>query len=63
MAEDAPDDDEKTEEPTARRLAKAREDGQVPRSQELGVAAVMICSMAILAFAQNAKRLKELQAD
>ena len=28
MAEDAPDDDEKTEEPTARRLEKAREDGQ-----------------------------------
>lgn len=48
MAEDAPDDDEKTEEPTARRLEKAREDGQVPRSQELGVAAVMICSMAAL---------------
>ena len=48
MAEDAPDDDEKTEEATARRLEKAREDGQVPRSQELGVAAVMISSMAAL---------------
>ena len=47
MAEDAPDD-EKTEEPTARRLEKAREDGQLPRSQELGVAAVMISSMAAL---------------
>ena len=47
MAEDTPDD-EKTEEPTARRLQKAREDGQVPRSQELGVAAVMISSMSAL---------------
>ena len=48
MAEDTPDDDQKTEEPTARRLQKAREDGQVPRSQELGIAAVMISSMAFL---------------
>ena len=47
MAEDTPDD-EKTEEATARRLEKAREDGQVPRSQELGVAAVMISSMSAL---------------
>jgi len=28
MAEDAPDQEEKTEEPTARRLEKAREDGR-----------------------------------
>ena len=48
MAEDAPEEDEKTEEPTARRLQKAREDGDVPRSQELGVAGVMISSMAAL---------------
>ena len=48
MAEDAPDQDEKTEEPTARRLEKAREDGELPRSQELGVAGVMITSMAAL---------------
>ena len=48
MAEDTPDDDQKTEEPTARRLQKAREDGQVPRSQELGIAAVMISSMSFL---------------
>lgn len=48
MAEDAPEEDEKTEEPTARRLDKAREDGEVPRSQELGVAGVMITSMAAL---------------
>ncbi|MDC1319842.1 EscU/YscU/HrcU family type III secretion system export apparatus switch protein, partial [Litorivicinus sp.] len=50
MAEDAPEDEEKTEEPTARRLEKAREDGDVPRSQELGAAAVMISSMSALYF-------------
>ncbi|MDB2547736.1 flagellar biosynthesis protein FlhB [Porticoccaceae bacterium] len=33
---------EKTEEPTAKRLEKAREDGQVLRSQELSVAMMMI---------------------
>ncbi|MGB2154466.1 MAG: flagellar biosynthesis protein FlhB [Porticoccaceae bacterium] len=33
---------EKTEEPTAKRLEKAREDGQVARSQELSVAMMMI---------------------
>ena len=51
MAEDAPDQQEKTEEPTARRLEKAREDGQVPRSQELGIAAVMISSVVFLELA------------
>ena len=34
--------EERTEEPTAKRLEKAREDGQVARSQELSVAAMMI---------------------
>ena len=48
MAEDNADEDQKTEEPTARRLQKAREDGQVPRSQELGIAAVMISAMTFL---------------
>lgn len=47
MAEDR-SDDERTEEPTARRLQKAREDGQVPRSQELPAAAVMLCSVGLL---------------
>lgn len=46
MAEESADD--KTEEPTARRLEKAREEGQIPRSQELGGAAVMITAMAAL---------------
>ena len=45
MAEDT-SEEEKTEEPTARRLEKGREDGEVPRSQELTVAAVMISAMS-----------------
>lgn len=36
---------EKTEEPTARRLEKAREEGQVARSTELSAAAVTIAAM------------------
>ena len=40
MAEDASQD--RTEEPTAQRLKKAREDGQVARSQELPPAAMMV---------------------
>ena len=47
MAEDTPEE-EKTEEPTARRLEKGREDGEVLRSQELTVAAVMISMSAHL---------------
>jgi len=39
MAEDTPQE-EKTEEPTARRMEKAREEGQVLRSQDLTVAVV-----------------------
>ena len=40
MADDS--DDDKTEEPTERRLEKAREDGQVARSQDLTIAVTMI---------------------
>jgi len=36
---------DRTEEPTARRLRKARDDGQVPRSMELPAAAIVIGSM------------------
>ena len=43
MAENS--SEEKTEEPTARRLDKAREDGQVARSTELSAAAVTIAGM------------------
>ncbi len=40
MAEES--SEEKSEEPTAKKLEKARDDGQVARSQELGVALMMI---------------------
>ena len=52
MAEDTPQED-KTEEPTARRLEKAREDGQVLRSQDLTTAVVTIGFIATLYFAGN----------
>ena len=39
MAEEQ-DQDDKTEDPTARRMEKAREDGQVPCSQDASTAAV-----------------------
>ena len=40
--------DDKTEEPTSRRLEKAREDGQVARSTELSAAAVTISVVSLL---------------
>lgn len=43
-------DAEKTEQPTAKRLQDARERGQVPRSRELGSAAVMIVGSGALLF-------------
>ena len=48
MAEDSAQD--KTELPTARRLEKAREDGDVARSKELAMAAIMIAASTILIF-------------
>lgn len=42
------DDMDRTEQPTARRLSKAREEGQLPRSSELPAAAVVIGSLMIL---------------
>lgn len=47
MAESSAAD--RTEEPTARRLAKAREDGQVARSIELPAAAIVIGTFALIA--------------
>ena len=49
MAEQTESDD-RTEEPTARRLQKAREDGQVARSVELSAAAVTLGAIAVLFF-------------
>jgi flagellar biosynthetic protein FlhB len=45
MAEESSQDD-KTEEPTARRLEKAKEDGQVLRSQDMTIASVTISVIA-----------------
>ncbi len=42
MADSGDSSQEKTEEPTARKLEKAREDGQVPRSRELTTTAVIL---------------------
>ncbi|NBR40261.1 MAG: flagellar biosynthesis protein FlhB, partial [Alphaproteobacteria bacterium] len=42
---------ERTEDPTARRLEKAREEGQIARSTELPGAAVVLGSMAYLLLA------------
>ena len=39
---------DKTEEPTARKLSKAREDGQVARSTELPAAVIVIGALMML---------------
>ncbi len=44
------DSSQKTEDPTARRLSKAREEGDVARSVEVPAAAVMISAAAVLLF-------------
>ena len=45
---DQDSDLERTEEPTARRLEKAREDGQIAQSKELPSAVVVVASVAAL---------------
>ena len=40
----ADDSAERTEEPTAQRLSKAREEGQVARSVELSTAAILVAA-------------------
>ena len=42
MADQQDEGQEKTEEPTARRLSKAREEGQIARSTEITIAASVI---------------------
>lgn len=46
----AENDQERTERPTAKRLEKAREEGQVPRSAELNAAAVLLVTAGGLHF-------------
>ncbi len=60
MSEHSSDDD-KTEEPTARKLSKAREEGQVARSMELPAAAVTIAVLGLLYIAGDwmVKKLAE----
>jgi flagellar biosynthetic protein FlhB len=41
---------EKTEQPTAKRLEEARERGQVPKSQDLTAAVTLLCAMVVLYF-------------
>jgi len=48
MSEDS--SQEKTEQPTAKKLQKSREDGQVPRSKELSMAIIMVFGAAFLLF-------------
>ncbi len=50
MVAEQSDSGERTEEPTAHKLRKAREDGQLPRSVELTAAAVTIGALAWLMF-------------
>ena len=45
-----PDDAEKTEDPTPKRRQEAREEGQVPESQELNTALTLLFSFVILFF-------------
>ena len=52
MAEEQ-DQDDKTEDPTARRMEKAREDGQVLRSQDASTAAVTLGVIATLYFGSS----------
>ena len=61
MAEEQ-DQDDKTEDPTARRMEKAREDGQVLRSQDASTAAVTLGVIATLYYGGFwfAPRLTEL---
>ena len=44
MAEEDDSGQEKTEEASARKLEKAREEGQVPRSRELTTTAILLIS-------------------
>ena len=43
-------DEDRTEHPTARKLSKAREEGQVARSTDLSAAAITVGSMALLMY-------------
>ncbi|MDH3420469.1 MAG: EscU/YscU/HrcU family type III secretion system export apparatus switch protein, partial [Gammaproteobacteria bacterium] len=48
MAESDTPSDQRTEQPTEKRLRDARERGQIPRSRELSMALVMLAGAASL---------------
>ena len=50
MAEESQDGQDKTEEPSQRKLDKAREEGQFLRSQDTSIAVLLISVAAILYF-------------
>ena len=53
MAEDDDSSQEKTEEASARKIEKAREEGQIPRSRDLTTTAVlMLAAVGIYFFAE-----------
>ena len=45
------DKDSKTEEPTAKRLDKAREEGQLPQAQEIGTTFTLLAGLLVVMFA------------
>ena len=53
MAENETQHHERTEQPTAKRLEDARRHGQVPRSRELGMTAVVLTGAAVLFFGRS----------
>ncbi len=57
-------DEERTEHPTARRLSKAREEGQVARSIDLSAAVITTGSMALIMYLGHAlfQRMSDLFA-
>src|SRR5690606_35135112 len=53
MAEDKDSSQEKTEEASARKLEKAREDGQIPRSRDLTTTAILLAgTVGLYVFAE-----------
>ncbi len=54
MAKEAPDGQEKTEEPSGRRKSKARSDGNVPKSQEINMVAGLFAALLYFALQGSA---------
>ena len=63
MADGGDSDQERTEQPTSKRLEEARKQGQVPRSTELNAAAVMLLAGGGLYFMGASPRRAALRPD